>query len=274
MPRPELLAAAAVAVVSATLAGAWAVAARPPPPGQTLGERLSAELAALDRSQQLVAEKVEARQRELRGRVRALYKLTRAGTLPLWVDEHARADLVKRRAVARRVILRDLAEHRKLLDELAGLERARARLATETRLLALATRPAPARRSLARPVPGPILERFGPYRDPATKIPLSRRGITLGSRPGAGVVAPADGRVVFAGPLRGLGTTVLLDHGDGLVSVLAHLAAAGATPGTSVTRGALVGTPAGDRVYLEVRLAGRPIDPESLVAPQGYRDSR
>ena len=83
------------------------------------------------------------------------------------------------------------------------------------------------------------------------------------------MVAPADGVVRYAGPIRGLESGVVIDHG-GVISVIAKLA-----PAALVRRNQ--GHPrrpdrparARRRVYLEVRLpigpGGTPIDPEPLL---------
>jgi len=251
---------------AAALASFAAAVALADPPSVAIEDRLAAELAASDKTRAAVDEKLGARERDLRRRVRALYKLTRAGTAPLWVDERSRADLVERRAVARRLILRDLAERRQLVDELGAADVAHGRLLAEARLLRLVITQAPARRSLARPVPGRVVERFGPYRDPATRVPLVRRGIALQARADEGVLAPAAGTVLHAGEVRGLGTTVLLDHGAGVVTILGRLAHSRVSPGTWVEQGAVVGEAAGEPIYLEVRRAGHAVDPEPLIA--------
>jgi septal ring factor EnvC (AmiA/AmiB activator) len=115
-------------------------------------------------------------------------------------------------------------------------------------------------------VPGRVLERFGPYRDGARGVRLTRRGIELRAHAGDVAVAPAAGRVVFAGELRGLGTTVVIDHGQQLVSVVAGLGRAHVAAGTWVEPERPLGDPARDRIYVELRRAGRPIDPEPFLA--------
>ena len=258
MPRSEL------GVLAALLLAAGVVQAGAPP--LAVEDRLAAELAAAERTRAAVEARLAAREGNLEARVRVLYKLTRAGTTPLWVDERARADLVQRRAVARRLILRDLAERRLLVEELAAAEAAHRRLLGEARLFRLMVTPPTAPRSLARPVAGSVLERFGPYRDRGTRAALVRRGIELSTRAGEAVVAPAAGTVLYAGEVRGLGTSVLLDHGAGRVSVLGRLGSLQVTPSTWVERGTALGEPGQATIYLEIRRAGRAVDPEPLLA--------
>jgi murein DD-endopeptidase MepM/ murein hydrolase activator NlpD len=55
------------------------------------------------------------------------------------------------------------------------------------------------------------------------------------------VRAPAGGNVLFAGTLRLAGGTVVIDHGQGVVSVLHHLASVEVHEGDSVAAAAVVG---------------------------------
>ena len=55
------------------------------------------------------------------------------------------------------------------------------------------------------------------------------------------VRAPAAGRVLFAGPLALPGQAVVIDHGQGVVSVLHHLASVAVSQGQDVAAAALVG---------------------------------
>jgi septal ring factor EnvC (AmiA/AmiB activator) len=219
-----------------------------------------------ERTRVVVAGKLAAHEKGLRERVRTLYKLTAFGDLPLWVDEQARSEELLRRGAARRVILRDLEERRLLAAELAAVDADLARLdAAETRARELAALPiAPG--SLARPVDGEVVASFGPYRDGAVR--LLRRGIELSARRRE-VVAATSGQVTFAGPLRGLGITVVVDHGQGLVTITSGLGATRLARGDLVAAGDPVGRAAGPRVRFEVRRGGRPVDPEPLLGRRG-----
>src|SRR6202012_3775800 len=57
------------------------------------------------------------------------------------------------------------------------------------------------------------------------------KGITFQNRPGAEVVAPFDGRVVFAGNFKGYGQILIIGHGDGYHSLVAGLARIDASVG-------------------------------------------
>jgi septal ring factor EnvC (AmiA/AmiB activator) len=225
---------------------------------------LDDELTAARRAQAQLAAKVDDHDGHLRARVRTLYKLTAFGDLPLWVDEGERSAALARRAAARRVILRDLEERKILRTELvrASADVARLEHGAETAryLAALPVLDG----SLARPVAGNVVASYGTYTDERTHVRLARRGVELGA-PSPDVVAAAPGQVTYAGPLAGLGTVVVVDHGQGLVTVTAWLLRAQVARGDLVAAGDVVGRAAGGRIYFEVRRGGRPVDPFPLL---------
>jgi murein DD-endopeptidase MepM/ murein hydrolase activator NlpD len=97
------------------------------------------------------------------------------------------------------------------------------------------------------------------------------RGLDYAVAPGSLVLAPAAGAVVFAGPLLLTGQTLVIDHGQGLVSALCHLARLDVVAGESLMQGAVVGV-SGDsgiaerpHVHWAVYLHGIPVDPEVVM---------
>jgi murein hydrolase activator len=115
---------------------------------------------------------------------------------------------------------------------------------------------------LVLPVRGRLAAGYGS----ATATGEASRGIVIEARPGAQVVVPFDGRVVFAGPFRGYGLILIVEHSDGYHSLLAGLARIDANVGQWV----LAGEPAGvmdaeaginPQLYVELRRAGQPVDP-------------
>jgi hypothetical protein len=133
------------------------------------------ELDAVEKTRALLQQKLDEHDTDLRARVRALYKLSAGGTLPLWVEPGAREDILRRRGVARRVILRDLEERAELRNELARV------LADEQRLVGQEDGDPPAPRSLLSPG-GQIVNGFGLYQDEATHARLWRSGVELAAR--------------------------------------------------------------------------------------------
>jgi murein hydrolase activator len=90
-------------------------------------------------------------------------------------------------------------------------------------------------------------------------------GLTFETRPGAQVVAPFDGQVMFAGPFRGYGQILIIGHGDGYHSLLAGLDRLDSSVGQWLVAGEPVGTMSGEadkpRLYLELRHNNQPINP-------------
>lgn len=89
------------------------------------------------------------------------------------------------------------------------------------------------------------------------------RTLTLLARPGALVVAPAAGRVVFAGPFRGYGTIVVVEHADGWASLVTGLARTQVTVGQTLVAGSPLGqAPSGSpRIGVELRRHGERVNP-------------
>lgn len=94
------------------------------------------------------------------------------------------------------------------------------------------------------------------------------RGLTIATWPGAAVMAPAAGRIVFARRFRSYGTVVILDHGDGWSSLISGLDSAGVRVGQRVVAGTPIGrAPGGDapRITVELRRRGIPVDQVALL---------
>lgn len=88
------------------------------------------------------------------------------------------------------------------------------------------------------------------------------RGLTIATQAGAQAIAPASGRVSFAGPYRGYGRIVIIDHGGGWSSLITSMERLSVRVGDSVNQGDPVGSARGakPRVTVELRRHGRPID--------------
>jgi murein DD-endopeptidase MepM/ murein hydrolase activator NlpD len=97
-------------------------------------------------------------------------------------------------------------------------------------------------------------------------------GTDFGAKAGTPAAAPAAGVVALARPLYFTGNTVVLDHGLGLYSLLAHLQEIGVKEGDHVTRGHVVGLVGGTgrvtapHLHWSVRLNNARVDPLSLLA--------
>lgn len=115
---------------------------------------------------------------------------------------------------------------------------------------------------------------FGPRKDPRRFRRKTRfhNGIDIVVPRGTDVHATADGKVVFAG--RGgdhLGRKVVIDHGNGLRTVYAHLARVKAKEGRRLMRGAVIGKvgssgrATGPHLHYEVRLNGKAVNPAAYL---------
>ena len=93
------------------------------------------------------------------------------------------------------------------------------------------------------------------------------RGLTIATRPGAQVVAPTRGRIVYAGPFRGYGQIVVIDHGSGWTTLITTLAALQVQVGEAVEQGSPLGRAGTDRptVTVELRRRGEPVDIATLA---------
>ncbi|WP_242138691.1 peptidoglycan DD-metalloendopeptidase family protein [Sphingomonas sp. TREG-RG-20F-R18-01] len=114
------------------------------------------------------------------------------------------------------------------------------------------------------PVRGRVVIGFGELSDAGVRS----RGLTLSTGEGADIVAPAAGRVAFAGPFRGYGVVIILDHGGGWTSLLAGLGQATVAVGARVDQGARIGTAASGpaaRITVELRRRDRPVDMTPLL---------
>jgi septal ring factor EnvC (AmiA/AmiB activator) len=120
---------------------------------------------------------------------------------------------------------------------------------------------------LPLPVTGRIEAGFGRVVDPRFNTVTQHPGLDIRAPEGAPVRAVADGRVVHAGWFRGYGNIVIVDHGDGYHTLVAHLGAMRTAVGEEVEAGDVLGT-VGDTgslkgafLYFELRERQRPVDP-------------
>lgn len=113
------------------------------------------------------------------------------------------------------------------------------------------------------PVVGRIVVGLGEVNESGVRS----RGVTIAARPGGQVVAPAPGRVGFAGDYRGYGKIVIIDHGGGWVSLLTGMIGLSVTVGDTLDTGAPVGRAGSDdsRITVELRRGGRPVDIVAMI---------
>jgi septal ring factor EnvC (AmiA/AmiB activator) len=113
------------------------------------------------------------------------------------------------------------------------------------------------------PVEGRLITGVGEISDGG----VHSRGLTFETAAGARVVAPAGGRIVYAGPFRRYGNVVIIDHGAGWASVVTDLATLEVAVGATVARGTSLGRTrnAASQVTVELRRNGRPVPIAQLI---------
>jgi septal ring factor EnvC (AmiA/AmiB activator) len=117
------------------------------------------------------------------------------------------------------------------------------------------------------PAEGRLSAGFGPVVHPRFKTTLPHPGWDIESPEGSPFRAVFEGRVAYAAALHGYGLTVVLDHGQGVVSVYAHAAVLLVAVGDPVARGQELGrigdsgSLRGPLLYFEIREGGKPSDP-------------
>lgn len=119
--------------------------------------------------------------------------------------------------------------------------------------------------SLSWPVKGRISHRFGQYKK-GNK--LKWQGVTIRAKAGENVRAVSTGKVIFADWFRNMGLLLIIDHGDGYMSLYGHNEALDKKSGDWVKTGdvvAKVGDTGGQQdtaVYFEIRKSGTPLNPK------------
>lgn len=201
------------------------------------GERLDALAAELAERSSDLADQMQERSAlvaELDGR---------------YATEQARlVELEQDRAHAERVL-------RQVQEELARMERPPPSTAIEQ-----------TRGDLPWPVQGSVASRF------RAGDGVHRNGILIQAAEGTAVRAVHAGRVVFADWMRGFGNLLIVDHGDRVMTLHAHLQHFSVQAGQAVSRGEVLGAVGASgghsrpALYFEVRRDGSPIDPQGWIA--------
>jgi septal ring factor EnvC (AmiA/AmiB activator) len=133
-----------------------------------------------------------------------------------------------------------------------------------------------ARGTMPFPVTGKLASKYGESRENKGDAGLMARGITISSRGGAQVVAPFDGLIAFAGPFRGYGQLLIIEHSEGYHTLLAGMGQIDAHVGQRVLAGEPVGVMESDgapSLYVELRRDGQPINPLPWLAERAGKTS-
>ena len=247
---------------------------------------LAAELQRIDVLEREIDARQSALARERRQQAVQLAQLEsarrqRAGTLAgidrQYQDKASREQALGRDAKALQGLLAQL----RSAAARAAREAARAK-ADAAKRAATGNKPARAKRTtvaaapalrvggLGWPVSGGLLAGYG------GRLPDGRRsdGVLIAAAAGSAVKAVADGTVVFADWMTGYGNILIIDHGNGYMSLYAHNDGLLRDAGDAVKRGdavASVGTSGGQdqpALYFELRRDGAPVNPSTWLTRQ------
>ncbi len=119
-----------------------------------------------------------------------------------------------------------------------------------------------------RPLEGGFVSSgFGWRRDPFTGRRAHHNGVDYSNEPGAPVMTTADGKVVLAKRMPGMGKTVIIDHGYGFRTAYGHLSKILVKNGQTVERSQKIGEvgntgrSTGPHLHYEVQVDGKAVDP-------------
>lgn len=191
--------------------------------------------------------------------------------------EHV-AELRRQLVGNRSAVVSEIVKQRRLLQRVysdkASYLAAMRRLEAESRSIAALLRKRQAGqvyrstgRALAWPTTGEVTSVYGYRTHPIHGDRRFHAGIDIGAPAGQKVVAAEAGTVVYAGVRSGYGLTVIIDHGNALATLSAHLSSAFVNEGRSVARGATIGAVGcsgyctGPHLHFETRINGEPRDP-------------
>ncbi|MDA8129447.1 MAG: peptidoglycan DD-metalloendopeptidase family protein [Betaproteobacteria bacterium] len=262
---------------------------------QAMIETLRADLAHLSALQQQAAEKTtelahlrtahEAEQKKLLADKQARQQVLQKLSAKIQQQQHEISSLKRNERSLTRLVER----LNRLMAQRAEREAARARAARQAQRkhetppsgsgsLGMNTQtPVPFRSSepfsrlkgsLHLPVAGELMNRFGAPREGGG---LSWKGLFIRAARGTAVKAIAAGQVVFAEWLRGFGNLIIIDHGDGYMSLYSNNESLYKQVGERVQPGdtiAAVGNSGGQPdtgLYFEMRHQSRPVNPLDWV---------
>ncbi len=122
-----------------------------------------------------------------------------------------------------------------------------------------------------QPTRGWITSGFGMRTSPFTGRRHFHKGLDIAADYGTQIIAPARGRVVFAGRKGALGRTLILDHGYGTRTTFGHTQELFVEKGDLVERGMLIaavgnsGRSTGPHLHYTVSVQGKAVDPQDFI---------
>ena len=117
------------------------------------------------------------------------------------------------------------------------------------------------------PISGPITSEFGWRTHPIFGSARFHSGLDIGGDYGMPIHAAASGVVIESGWIGGYGNTIMIEHGNGIVTLYGHNESLAVGVGQSVNQGDVIaycgstGNSTGPHCHFEVRLGGEPVSP-------------
>lgn len=117
-----------------------------------------------------------------------------------------------------------------------------------------------------------ITSRFGLRTHPITGEQKSHTGIDIGAGYGAAIVAADGGTVTLAGEKGGYGNCVMINHGNGYVTLYGHMSSVSVSVGQGISKGETIGyvgstgVATGPHCHFEIFSGGSRIDPEQFFS--------
>lgn len=117
-----------------------------------------------------------------------------------------------------------------------------------------------------------ITSRFGLRIHPITGNERDHNGLDIGAGYGAAIVAADGGSVTLAGVNGGYGNCVMINHGNGYVTLYGHMSSIAVSNGQSVSQGDTIGyvgstgLSTGPHLHFEIHSGGGLIDPEQFFS--------
>lgn len=124
-----------------------------------------------------------------------------------------------------------------------------------------------------------ITSRFGLRVHPITGEQRSHTGLDIGAGYGASIVAADGGTVSFAGEKGGYGNCVMINHGNGYVTLYGHMSSISVSQGQGVSKGETIGyvgssgVATGPHCHFEIFSGGSRIDPEQFFSGLTFAES-
>ena len=116
-----------------------------------------------------------------------------------------------------------------------------------------------------------ITDEYGPRINPVTHLAQFHNGIDIGSPYGTAIYAAYDGKVLIAAYSSTMGNYVMIDHGDGIITIYMHASKLYVQKGDIVVAGETIaavgstGRSTGNHLHFSVRVNGAYVSPWNYV---------